>query len=242
MAVTDETPFVENESRRLRDLYAKCAYFQGKLAQNQHYHAEAHELFELARDIWLMIGDVEAMSALFLEFMNAYQASAKGLADIDRYAPPDWRRTLAPALEKSANAMRAAHDYDRYATMVHNRAFVLQTMANELIEKGQPAQGRALLRQALSEYNLGFHYRIRLRDPRGIAQSRVRICECELPLAAALLDVGKQPAARKKLVVVHDHVAAVEEFYKLIPHEQLRHDDLDRVKREVRKLRARAEA
>jgi hypothetical protein len=237
--LTQPDPLAPGDLLRLRTLYAQVVYAEAKLAQNADFHAEADLLFQETQELFLMLGSSEAYGALFLEFMNASQSANKGLSDIDQFAPPRWRNWLAQDLERAARRMQAEHDYGAFAATIHNAAYVHQVRGEEEAREEKHQAALATFAAAITYYEEGFRYRLRLRDPRGLSQSRYRICQCALGEAQALLALGRKREihARLQLRQVDEHMREVAAHYAQIPHERLRHRDLEGIMQGLKEIR-----
>lgn len=201
-------------------------------------------LFESARELYLAAGSVDAYLALFMEFMNAYQAALKGVCSIDRLAPSGWKEDLTDQMVKAAQVYYAKHNYGLYATMIHNAGFVCQVLADLHLKEGDKEEAIQANTRALELFMEGVKFRLRLRDPRGLCQSHTRIGDAACFRAEIELDEQDFDEAESILnqYQVEDRIAEVRQHYFEIPYETLRLDELDKLSRRLAGLRERIQA
>lgn len=164
--------------------------------------------------------------------MNGFQASKKGLP-IDYFAPLGWRTWLSSELERYELIFRQANSAEHYGNTIHNRAFVHQAMAIEHEGEKRLDETEREFSTARELYKKGYNVRIRLRDPRTMAQSQVRIAQCILGLARVACTRRDMSQIKNYIEEVRRLVTDTEEIYRNVPQEDIRKQDVEEIKLEI---------
>lgn len=173
---------------------------------------------------------------IFQQFINARQASRFGRYKFDDLAPNSWRRRLSGYLKDAASQYKKDGLVADYATTVHNRAFVHQFFAEELEKEENYDNAELEFQKAWTLYLDAWNYRNRLYDLRYVAQSEVRLAECELGLARKAVQDGDKFMGRFIAQHAFERVGIVRELYASIPQQEFRVRDVEKIEEEATKI------
>lgn len=201
--------------------------------QGERRYREAQRAFEEAIQFRRENQDPELSYSVFGQFMNACRAEEDGHGTLDDFAPPDWRTTLANWLEDQGRAFEQQHNAQDFGQTLHNAAFVYQRLSVEFEQLADYETASTLLGYAIRRYEQARQLRERLRDPRMIAQSRLRIAQCRLAYSRLQQWQGKLKSARTRLDEARDHCRAVQGIYRRLPQERFRLDHVNEVRRQI---------
>lgn len=236
VAIGRETNAPRTEIRNLLErLLAWTIHEYGIALQNNDRHLEAKFVLQEALLHRTLLGDPTVPYSIFQIMMNGFQASQKGL-DINDFAPSGWRTWLSLELESHASSLRQSNSAEHHANTIHNRAFVHQAIALEFEHQGKvdEAQRNFLIAEELNR--TAYNVRVRLRDPRMMAQSQVRICECTLGLARIEYSRKNYVSVRIRVDEARRLIKETEEIYKTVPQEDIRQRDVDRIRSEISRI------
>lgn|GEM_PF-1888942 len=223
--------------KRLQKLLGWALHEYGIILQNAGDHVKAKVVLGESARLRTLIDDPELAYTLFQEFMNATRATKNIMGShVDDFAPPGWRSWLIKELGKYAEQFRQTSEPAHYGQTLHNMAFVHQFLAEELMSLENFVKAEEEFSSALKTYHEAMGIRERLRDPRMIAQSKVRIAQCNLGLAI-LARRGCNRKMTKGLIGEAKELAdSVKSIYEQIPQERFRLDDVERVYKEANYL------
>lgn len=140
-------------------------------------------------------------------------------------------------LEECAASFRQSHEPEHYGNTLHNLAFIHQFLAEEHEEAGRFEDAHKGFSLALSLDKDAKEVRERLRDPRMIAQSEVRIAECELGLARDACRRNNKDLASSLVEEAARLAETVDRRYDEMPQETFRREDVIRIRQQVEQLR-----
>lgn len=227
----------DRERSTLQGLLARAYHQFGIALQNVGAHLQAHLTLEKAAHFRRFVGDRERAYTIFQQFMNGREFYRKRLGSVDEFAPRGWRNWLPSWLGKCALLFKESHEPEHYGNTLHNLAFVHQFLAEEHEEAGR-------FEQACDQFSLSLKLcegakgvRERLRDPRMIAQSEVRIAECKLGLARDACRRKKKNLARTLVEEAAKLAGIVDSRYAEMPQETFRREAIVRIRQEAEQLR-----
>lgn len=227
----------KNEQGELQMLLGRALHECGTALQNARDHLKAKAVLDEAMKLRALINDPQISYSLFQEFMNAVQYARNPGCPLDRIAPVRWRSRLIRELEKYSNQFKVANQPGDYGQTLHNMAFVHQFLADEFkkFKKNNDAEKR--FRHSLEIYYKAMRIREQLRDQRMIAQSKVRVAQCNLGLAWISCENGNSEKARVLIDAVKKLAGGVDGIYKLIPQEKFRRADVEQILEEANRLK-----
>lgn len=243
-AMNDASP----DNRRDYELLLGWALHQeGVALQNNNEYSPASEAIQMAIRVREEAGDLEAAYSVFQQFMNARMASQNLGIEIDALAPDDWRVSLIDRLEGYAARFREQAEPFHEANTIHNIAFVHQRVAEEALEEARRTGSATSwetvayrFRTAADLDKKAKRIRSQLRDFRMIAQSNVRMCECQNGLANFFLTQGDLATVRS---LAEENIKLTDEtdrIYQSMPQETFRTEELNECRREAQRLLAAA--
>lgn len=220
--------------KSLRDLLAWTLHQYGIACQNENHYYEAKIVLEEALRERISTGDYQVSNTIFQLFMNGYQANKVEHYQIDDFAPMGWRRWLDIELQRYEGIFRENNYAEQHSLIVHNRAMIHQAIAEE--HKQQEENHKALneYELALKLNNEAYKVRRRLRDPRMIAQSLTRICQCKLGIIT--IDLSQGEKTKYKYEEIERHIRDIQDIYDHIPQEDNRKQDLKKLKEDLKAL------
>ena len=223
--------------RETGELLGWTLHEYGIALQNSAQHLESKLVLEEATRQRLLIGDSQVSYSIFQMFMNGWIAHDRHALSVDDFSPPGWRSWLSSVLERYEAVYREANSAEHHGTTIHNKAFVLQVLAleHEGAERTEDAQREFTIAKDL--YLMAYNIRRRLRDPRMMAQSQVRICECTLGLARVACNQGNKSEAIALTSEAEQLGKETKEIYKTVPQEDMRLRDVERIETEAARLR-----
>ena len=227
----------DNEQRKLQILLGQSLHDRGTALQNAHDHIKASSVLDDAIKLRASINDPQISYSLFQKFMNAVRYARDTGCNLDSIAPTRWRSCLISELEKYSNQFKDANQPDGYGQTEHNIAFVHQFLAEEFEKLGKFNDAEKKFWDSLNKYNAAMEIRKQLRDSRMIAQSKVRIAQCNLKLSKILLENGKIEKVRDLIDGAKKHADDVVKIYKLIPQEEFRQGDVEKILEEANRLK-----
>ena len=139
-------------------------------------------------------------------------------------------------MERKSQEYQDREFVNDYATTVHNLAFVHQFLAEEFERNKKYQDAQIEFKKALESYLKGWHYRNRLYDRRYVAQSEVRLAECELGLARLFLEQGDKFNARFMAQSSFNRSVIIRELYLRIPQQEFRINDVENIERESTRI------
>ncbi len=224
---------------RTQQQFATAYFGVGLDLASRRHMLRARQLVNEAITFRKAIKDLEAPYSLFQQFIMAYYIAKNGLGDFDDFAPRHWESQLLPKLKGAAATYRRLRQPEHCGTMQHNVAFVYQVLAERLQAAGKQKESRAMFLRSISWCEKGRTIRIRLRDPRMIAQSEVRIAQCKLALArlAVRMDIKERHIADAEL-----RITEAKRLYDRTPQETHRLEDVHEVVKEIASLQATGRA
>lgn len=228
-----------NESLRneFEELLAWTLHEYGVGLQNAKHYYEAKLILEKATCQRLMLGDPAASYSLFQLFMNGFQAALNGLS-LEDFAPAGWQQWLPDELQRYEGIFRTANSTEHHPNTVHNRAFLHQAMAINLESEKKMVEAEREYSNA-KELNLeAYNVRNRLRDPRRIAQSQVRIAQCALGMARAARANSDDIVAESLINEAAELIKLTTDIYRVVPQEDVRTKDVKEVVWEIARLRS----
>lgn len=229
----------KNEQGELQMLLGRALHECGTALQNARDHLKAKSVLDEAMKLRALINDPQISYSLFQEFMNAVQYARNPGCPLDRIAPARWRSRLIRELEKYSNQFKVANQPGDYGQTLHNMAFVHQFLADEFKKSKKFNDAEKRFRHSLEIYYKAMRIREQLRDQRMIAQSKVRVAQCNLGLAWISCENGNSEKARELIDAVKklagdDDVGGI---YKLIPQEKFRRADVEQIQEEANRLK-----
>ena len=179
--------------KRLKRIFA---HQYGTWLQNQDDYENSERYLNEAIRVARENDYPERSYSLFQKFMMAWRASTAKPPKptyFEKYTTDDKNGLyqLFKDIKTAANQFLAEHKFEHYATTLHNVAFVKQVLGELFFQDSKrncSLDERILyLNETINNYRVALEvcmkakdYRLRLRDPRRIAQSNVRIIECSL--------------------------------------------------------------
>lgn len=227
----------KNERRRLQILLGRALHECGTALQNARDHVKAKSILDEAMELRALINDSQISYSLFQEFMNAVQYARNPGCPLDSIAPAGWRSRLISELEKHSKQFKEANQPGDYGQTLHNTAFVHQFLANEFEKSKKFDKAEKRFTDSLDIYRTAMRIRKQLRDQRMIAQSKVRVAQCNLGLARISWENGNSEKARELIDDAEKLAGAVEDIYKLIPQEKFRRADVEQIQEEANRLK-----
>lgn len=219
----------------LTKLLARAYHELAIALQNQDQYSDANTYFENAIDLRSSQNDPEVAYSIFQQFFNyRFAYRARKISNIDDLMP-GWKDRLIIELQKNAMIFKEASDPDHYSTTLHNLAFVHQFLAEESESAKRFEEAKNEYIRANRIYENAKITREKLRDPRRIAQSNVRIAECKLGQARYELRIAYD-LAEEADKLAND----VKYHYKKIPQEKFRIEDLISIINNSRKIKRKA--
>jgi tetratricopeptide (TPR) repeat protein len=220
---------------KIDELYGWTLHEFGVALQNVGRHFDAKLVLQKATAYRILHGDLLASYSVFQTLMNGFQARRKGLS-IDDFAPSGWRNWLSSELDRYATIFRQSNSAEHHGNTIHNRAFVHQAMAMEYEDEKRNDDAEREFTSALQLNMIAYNVRMRLRDPRMMAQSQVRIAQCMLGLARVAYIRGNINQVRDHVEASKRLVSEAEEIYKNVPQEDIRKLDVQNIKLEINKI------
>jgi tetratricopeptide (TPR) repeat protein len=208
----------------------------GITLQALEHFDEAKKILEKAEKIRRQSQDPLLPYTIFQQFINARQASQVGRYEIDDLAPNGWRKRLSGYLKDAASQYKKDGLVADYATTVHNRAFVHQFLAEELEKEGKYDGAELEFQNAWTLYLDAWNYRNRLYDLRYVAQSEVRLAECELGLARKAIQEGDKFMGRFITQHAFERAGIVRELYASIPQQEFRVRDVEKIEEKATRI------
>ncbi len=227
----------KNERKRLQMLLSRALHEYGIVLQNAREHIKARLILDEAMKLRTLINDPQFPYSLFQEFINAVQATRTLGYSVDSLAPIGWRSWLISELEKNSNQFKEASQPEDYGQTLHNLAFVHQFLAEEFEKLRNFDEAEKEFNHSLKAYDEAMEIRKRLRDPRMIAQSKVRIAQCNLGLARISCERGDNEEARERIDKAEKLGSDVEGIYNSIPQERFRWADVKQIQEEASRLK-----
>jgi tetratricopeptide (TPR) repeat protein len=228
-----ETTLAQTRGRyrrqRLQKLLGWALHEYGITLQNSGDYEKAKTVLEESARLRTLINDSELAYTLFQEFMNATRAAQTLGSRIDDFAPVGWRNWLTKKLVKYGDKFREASEPAHYAQTLHNVAFVRQFLAEEAMGLSNFAKAERDFSSALKTYREAMIIREQLRDPRMIAQSKVRIAQCNLGLARLACKRCNKDIAERLIRAVKELAGDVKRIYEQIPQERFRLDHVEQI-------------
>jgi tetratricopeptide (TPR) repeat protein len=217
-----------SKRERLQRLLGWALHEYGTALQNSGEHVRAKLVLEEATKLRALIGDLELAYSLFQQFMNATRAvvNVRG-SHVDDFAPTGWRGWLIKELERYANRFKETSQPEHHGQTLHNIGFIHQFLAEEFEELKDFNKAKEEYNEALKAYREAQRIRERLRDPRMIAQSKVRIAQCDLGLAQLAYQSGNKERAKTLIEKAKQLASQVKGLYELIPQEPFRLRDVE---------------
>lgn len=230
------TKSTSEKKAELENLLGDVVHQTGIALQSLKQFKEANSKLIEAEAIRSELDDRFLPYTVFQRFINARQSYKIKNYQIDELAPDNWREELSDYLEESSQNYKKEGFVNDYATTIHNLAFVHQFLAEEfeMNEKYQDAQIE--FKKAWEYYLKGWHYRNRLYDRRYVAQSEVRLAECELGLARIFLEKGDKFNARFMAQSSFNRSVVIRELYLRIPQQEFRIKDVENIERESTRI------
>jgi tetratricopeptide (TPR) repeat protein len=226
-----------SKGERLQRLLGWTLHEYGTALQNSGEHVRAKLVLGEAAKLRALIGDLELAYSLFQLFMNATRAvtNVRG-SRVDDFAPTGWRGWLIKELERYANLFKETSQPEHYGQTLHNIGFIHQFLAEEFEELKDFSKAKEEYNEALKAYREAQRIRERLRDPRMIAQSKVRIAQCDLGLAQLACQSGDEEGAKTLINEAKQLASWVKGFYELIPQEPFRLHDVEGILKRASRL------
>lgn len=233
-ADSDVRSKLERLSGRTQQQFASAYFGVGLKTKSRRHVARARELVTQTIAYRRAIRDPEVAYTLFSQFIMAYYVDKNGLGDFEDFAPPRWRKDLLPELKQAATRFRRKRQPEHCGTTQHNVAFVYQVLAERHEAAGEQVKARTMYRRAIAWCEKGRAIRTRLRDPRMIAQSEVRIAQCKLALARL---VSRKDLKKRLIGEAERSVAEVKSLYDRTPQEGHRLDDIKELRAAIASMR-----
>lgn len=221
---------------RLQSLLGAAMHQIGIALQGLKRFEEAKAVLEKAEQIRKESGDWALPYTVFQQFINARQASHIEHRKVDDLAPNGWRQWLSGYLAEAASQYRKEGFVADYATTVHNRGFVHQFLGEELEKQGRYDDAEREFQKAWTLYLDVWNYRHRLYDQRCVAQSEVRLAECELGLARIAIQKDNRFLGRSMAQRAFERATKVRELYARIPQQEFRIRDVERIEEEATRI------
>jgi tetratricopeptide (TPR) repeat protein len=218
-----------HRQQRLQKLLGRTLHEYGIALQNSGEYVKAKTVLEESASLRILINDPELAYTFFQEFMNATIAAQKFKQQIDDFAPVGWRSRLTEKLVKYGDKFREASEPTHYALTLHNLAFVHQFLAEEATGLSNFAKAEEEFGSALKTYREAMIIRKQLRDPRMIAQSKVRIAQCNLGLARLACKRCNKDIAESLVCEAKKLAGDVKKIYEQIPQERFRVDHVEQI-------------
>jgi len=216
------------KSFRLQRLLGWTYHQFGVSLQSARRFYQAKLMLSRACIVRSTTNDPEYVFSLFQLFMNAYQAKSEIGCTIDDLAPTGWRTWMPSELRIYSDTFHELHKPDLYSTNQHNLGFLYHYLG---LETGpQSGRTRELLVKALDNYNEALNIREHLRDGRLIAQSCVRIAQCQVQLMKSTDDAGLREEHAKE---ANEMIQKAVSIYHEIPQEAFRLRDLQQLQEEM---------
>lgn len=212
--------------KKLNALYSWTIHEYGIGLQNSKKNFQAKLMFEKAATIRIIDGDPHYIYTVFQQFMNGY-ADRETSGNIDTFAPNGWRNWLIDELDEYCNLFYSTYQIANYSTTMHNKGFIYQYLAKEASDIADYQEAQELLLEATKYYNEAYNIREKIRDPRRIAQSIVRIAQCQLEKAKIMSLLDQEKEAQP---LIHDSIRLakkVQELYSNMPQEPFRERDIE---------------
>lgn len=223
----------KSDREKLQRLLGWALHQYGVTLQNAGDYIRARLVLDESAKLRSLIGDPELAYTLFQEFMNATRATRDVGGHVDDFVPAGWRSWLIKELEKCSNQFREISQPDHYGQTLHNIGFVHQFLADELEKSKNFSKAEEEYGHALETYREAMRVRERLRDLRMMAQSKVRIAQCNLGLARLARKRGDEEVANGLISETKKLAGEVKESYKLVPQEQFRWGDVEQICKQV---------
>jgi len=227
----------KDERKRLQMLLGRALHEYGIVLQNTRDHIKAKLILDEAMKIRTLINDQYFPYSLFQGFMNAVRATQTQDYSVDSLAPIGWRSWLISELEKYAKQFKDTNQPEDYGQTLHNLAFVHQFLAEEFEKLRNFDEAEKEFNYALKAYDNAMIIREQLRDRRMIAQSKVRISQCNLELARLSCEKSDNEKARKEIDNAEKLSSDVESIYDSIPQERFRLDYVKQIQEEASRLK-----
>ncbi len=224
-----------NTRGKIEELCGWTLHEFGIALQNSWRYFDAKLILQEATTQRVLRGDVSTSYSIFQAFMNGFQAQQKGLS-IDDFAPLGWRTWLLSELDRYAKIFRQANSAEHHANTVHNMAFVHQAMAIEHEKEKRTDDAEKEFASACELNKTAYNVRMRLRDPRMMAQSQVRIAQCTLGVARAKCIQGNVDQARNYIDEAKKLMGETEEIYRRVPQEDIRKQDVENITLDINKI------
>ncbi|MCL0048408.1 SIR2 family protein [Dehalococcoidia bacterium] len=221
---------------RLQSLLGAAMHQIGSALQGLKRFEEAKAALEGAEQIRKGSKDQALPYTVFQQFINARQASRIAQRKVDDLAPNGWRQWLSQYLADAASQYKKEGLVADYATTVHNRGFVHQFLAEELEKKGRYNDAEQEFQQAWVLDLEAWNYRHRLYDQRYVAQSEVRLAECELGFSRIAIQRDDRFLARSMAQRAFERATKVRELYARIPQQEFRTRDVERIEEEATRI------
>lgn len=185
-----------------------------------------------AQDYRGSLHDDEVAFSVFQQYILATKVEQLFPGNLNTFAPLEWRNTLADDLVRYARRFQASNRPSASGTTWHNAGYVHQQGALELETSNDLRAAENEFGRALVCYETGKKIRARLRDPRMIAQSDVRLAECELGLVRLEIKQGLHARGAvtrsiRRLQKASRYWVGVHALYAGLPQEPMRYDDLN---------------
>jgi tetratricopeptide (TPR) repeat protein len=227
----------KNERKRLQMHLSRALHEYGIVLQNARDHIKARLVLDEAMKLRTLINDLQFPYSLFQEFINAVQATRTLGYSVDSLAPIGWRSWLISELEKYSNQFKEASQPEDYGQTLHNLAFVHQFLAEEFEKLRNFDEAEKEFNHSLKAYDEAMEIRKQLRDRRMIAQSKVRIAQCNLGLARISCERGDNEEARERIDKAEKLGSDVEGIYNSTPQERFRWADVKQIREEATRLK-----
>jgi tetratricopeptide (TPR) repeat protein len=215
--------------QRLQKLLGWALHEYGVTLQNAGDYVRAKAVLEESARLRTLTDDPELPYTLFQEFMNATGAAENLGSRIDDFAPVGWRSWLPKELVKYGDKFRETSEPAHYSQTLHNVAFVRQFLAEEATDLSNFAKAEREFGIALKTYREAMIIREQLRDPRMIAQSEVRIAQCNLGLARLACKRCNDDTAKRLVSEAKELAGNVKRIYEQIPQERFRLDHVEQI-------------
>lgn len=231
-------------AEELPGLLGWCMHQRGVALQGDGRFRDADVQLSDAITFRVKHHDPDVWFSEFQRYMNCRRALEEGIVICRDFHDLTWQRSFATQLDVAAEQFRAAYKMDDYAQTLHNSAFVYQSMAEDAHREGQRHDmiGRYAER-SLQRYQAAASIRESLRDPRMIAQSKLRLGQVEVLRAMNQItspaDVDPRIAQAESAVSrARGYAAEVSAIYSSLPQENFRVTHVNHVIEDCDKLMA----
>lgn len=218
--------------RQYLNTLGRAQHELGHTLQGQLLFDKASLEYKKALETRASAKDPQLPYTRFQLFMNAYRAfEVSGRLDqCENLVETHWRSSLTEYLRGEAATFKSRYRFKEYAETTHNLAFVHQAVGEIHRWKLETVKSIKSFDTALKLYEKALEYRLRIRDPRMIAQSHMRIAQCKQKLLQQLVLHDGVKARRtenlKRCEEIRSHLESVRSIYESTPQQDFRLDHL----------------